>query len=691
MASITINGNQIIVPDNIPLIEACALAKVEIPRFCYHDRLKVAGNCRMCLVEMIIPKSPKPVASCATKVSDGMVVSTNSDMVHSARKGVMQFLLINHPLDCPICDQGGECDLQDQAYFYGKDHSEFSEMKRSVDDKNMGPLVQTHMTRCIHCTRCIRFMDDIAGTSELGVIARGEHMAITTFSGKNLQSELSGNIIDLCPVGALTAKPYASQARSWELQHTNSIDILDAIGSNIRIDSRGLKVVRILPRVNAGINQEWLSDKSRFAHDGLYLQRIDQPYIKKGWQGLEETDFPKAIAKVVDMIGKIPGESIAALAGPLTDLQTAYSLKVLLDHLGSQNYDCRIDGAAISCTSRGNYLFNSTIAGVERATSLLLIGTNPRWEAALINARIFSAVSQNKFSVANIGFHSNLNYKVEQLGHQASVLQDILNGQHEYAKILKDGDRPMIIAGRDAISGSHGNVIAELILRIVEKYKLDQRDDWNGYNLLHKTASSVGALDVGLLPQQKDSNIHSIMDKCKTGEIKMLILTAADDLPDNTDLSNVFVVYIGTHGDKYAQDADVILPAACYTEKCALYANTEGIYQHTMQAVPKIGNAKDDCDIIIDIMKSLSIKTPFRNKEELLLHLDKIIGFSAKYNNCQRASYRVSCDPSMDESYLLKADLQHVQMTATMRNFYMTDCISRASKTMSLCSTQRNL
>src|SRR5204863_5234728 len=413
MPKLTIDGTEVEVPAGTTILQACEHAGIEVAHFCYHERLAIAGNCRMCLVE--VEKSPKPIASCAMPATDGMVVLTNSPKAIKAQKGVMEFLLINHPLDCPICDQGGECDLQDQAMAYGFDRSRFEENKRAVPHKNFGPLVETSMNRCIHCTRCIRFLTEVAGVEELGATGRGEDMEISTYIERALSSELSANIIDLCPVGALTSKPYAFVARPWELRKTESVDVLDAVGSNVRIDSRGAQVLRVLPRLNEAVNEEWISVKTRFAHDGLIHRRLDRPWIRRGGR-LVEAEWREALDLVADRLRGVPGERIAAIAGDLCDAEAMFAVKELLGGLGATSLDCRQDGAKLDGSCRAGYLFNTTIAGIEQADACLLVGTNPRWEAALVNARLRKRYLRGGFRVAAIGPAPDLTFPVERPG-----------------------------------------------------------------------------------------------------------------------------------------------------------------------------------------------------------------------------------------------------------------------------------
>jgi NADH-quinone oxidoreductase subunit G len=676
MPKITVNGNEVEFEKGMTILQACELAGEEIPRFCYHERLKIAGNCRMCLVQ-VEGGPPKPAASCAMPAGDGMVVHTNSPMVKKAREGVMEFLLMNHPLDCPICDQGGECDLQDQAMAYGRGDSRFEEDKRSVKDKYMGPLVKTHMTRCIQCTRCIRFLEDVAGVCELGAVNRGEDMEVSTYVEKSLTSEMSGNIIDLCPVGALTSKPYAFKARPWELRKTESIDVLDAVGSNIRVDSRGKEVVRILPRLNEEINEEWISDKTRFSYDGLKVQRLDIPYIKVDGK-LKPTSFNEAYKVIADKLKVTDADNIAAIAGDMADCESMYALKQFMKKSGVNNIDCRQDGMEIGAEGRASYLFNTTIQGIEKADLCLLVGTNPRREAAIINSRIRKANVNNGLEVASIGGCANFTYPVEKLGSSVKDLQSIADGKSKFSKKLKEAKNPMIIIGAGALCRDDANHIMHLANSIVSKYNM-VREDWNGFNVLHNAASRVGGLDMEFLPSGNGMSTKQILSGCKQGKIEMLYLLGADEI-DMSELGKTFVVYQGHHGDAGAHRADVILPGAAYTEKSATYVNTEGRVQKTAPAIFPIGQAKEDWLIIKDLALASGISLNYSNIKELRQDLqvkyptfaksdivrEKWIGFGKK-------------DKHIDEPF-----------RNSIKNFYMTDPVSRASKTMAACSSEIN-
>ncbi len=602
MPKLIIDGTEIEVEDGITLIQACEAAGVQIPRFCYHERLSIAGNCRMCLVE--VTGMPKPVASCALGVNDlrpapdgtPPEIQTKSETVKMAREGVMEFLLINHPLDCPICDQGGECDLQDQAMTYGVDASRYAENKRAVEDKNIGPLIKTMMTRCIHCTRCVRFMSEVAGVEELGAIGRGEDVEITTYLEQGMRSELSGNVIDLCPVGALTSRPYAFAARPWELRKTETIDVMDALGSNIRVDTRGREVMRIMPRNNDDVNEEWISDKTRFIWDGLRTQRLDQPYIRKGGK-LRPASWDEALAAVARRLKKAPGNRIAAIAGDLAAAEEIFALKDLLTGLGSPNMDCRQDGAALDpAKGRASYLFNSGIAEIDEADAILLIGTNPRVEAAVLNARIRERWRRGGLSVGLIGREAALTYDYDYLGAGPDTLRQVAAGKHPFHRVLKRAKRPMLILGQAALSGSDGAAVATLAAQIASATGMLASGS-NGFNILHLAAARVGGLDLGFVPGKGGLNTAAILRAAKAGKLDVLYLLGADEC-NLEDLGNTFVIYQGTHGDAGAQAADVILPGAAYTEKSGTYVNMEGRTQLTQRAAFPPGDAREDWAII---------------------------------------------------------------------------------------------
>lgn len=682
MPKLTIDGQEIEIEDGLTVLQACEQAGVEIPHFCFHERLKIAGNCRMCLVD--IEKSPKPVASCAMPAGEGMVVHTNTQRVQKAREGVMEFLLINHPLDCPICDQGGECDLQDQAFKYGKGKSRYSEKKRSVHDKNLGPLVKTNMTRCIHCTRCIRFSSDVAGVPEMGAVGRGEHMEIVSYLEKTLTSELSGNVIDLCPVGALTSKPYAFAARKWELHTTESIDVMDSVGSNIRVDSRGLEVMRILPKLNEDINEEWISDKARFSYDGLKNQRLDRPYIKKNGKFYEAT-WKQAIDSISAKFGEITNKSaIAAIAGSLAPCETMFLLKKLLSYLGSDLCDANQFGYKFDTSSRANYLFNTTISGIEKADVCLLIGANPRQITPVLNSRIGRMVRQGSLKVGRVGPVDDQTYKIIELGSELQILQHLISETNEagnkeivsFKNLLASANNPMIIIGDAAISRSDAHGLFNLLHEIVQKYNI-VRPGWNGFNILHNHASMVGALDLGFLYGTEGNGTAKILEKTQTGEVEILYLLGADDFDTSKINSKTFVIYQGHHGDIGASRADVILPEAAYTEQDAMYVNLEGRLQLARAAVSPIGEAKIGIEVINMVAKAMGIEfssnslkkihEEMATKHEVFDHIDEIIPSNFI--------------PFKSNVKLLKQPLEKLNI-----NYYMTDPISRASVTMARCT-----
>ncbi len=595
MPKLTIDDIEVEVEHGLTILQACELAGIEIPRFCYHERLSIAGNCRMCLVKM--KGSPKPIASCAMPAADGMVITANSPEVHKMRRGVMEFLLINHPLDCPICDQGGECDLQDQAMFYGFDRGRFIENKRAVEDKDLGPLVKTVMTRCIHCTRCIRFATEVAGVPELGATGRGEHMEVGTYVERTLQSELSGNIIDLCPVGALTSKPYAFVARPWELSKTESVDVMDAVGSNIRIDARGNEVLRVLPRLNEDINEEWISDKTRFACDGLRRQRLDRPYIRE--QGrLRPATWTEAFAVIAKRLSGVSGERIAGIIGDLADAESMVMLKDLLAALGSPHLDCRQNGAKLPASPRAAYLFNTTIAGIEQSDACLLIGTNPRMEASIINQRLRKRWRRVRMPIGLIGPDADLTYPYQSLGNDPRTLQAIAGGEHAFADVLRAAERPMLIVGQAALARPDGAAVLAAARTVAEGCGLIRPDDaWNGFNILHTAAARVGGLDLGCVPAEGGRDLEGILAGAESGEVEVVYLLGADEF-DTSRLGAAFVIYQGHHGDAGAHRADVILPGAAYSEKNGTYVNTEGRVQYGQRAGFPPGEAKEDWAIL---------------------------------------------------------------------------------------------
>lgn len=678
MPKLIIDEKEIEVEEGLTVMQACESAGIEIPHFCFHERLKIAGNCRMCLVEM--ERAPKPIASCSMPVAEGMVITTNSPKIKKAREGVMEFLLANHPLDCPICDQAGECDLQDQAFKYGKTGSRYTDEKRSVKDKNMGPLVKTQMTRCIQCTRCIRFSTEIAGVPELGAINRGEHMEITSYLEKTLTSELSGNVIDLCPVGALTSKPYAFHGRSWELEKTESIDVMDALGSNIRIDSRGLEVMRVLPKLNEEINEEWISDKARFACDGLKRQRLDAPYVRINGK-LVETSWDATMASVAKKINGIKGNEIASIAGSTANTESMFLLKKMLSSLGSNKVDANQFGYKIDGSGRSNYLFNTGIANASKADVCLVVGANLRHSAPVLNARIGQSVRSGQMYMARVGEVDNQTYDIEELGGDAKLLEDILNGTIDFAKKLKNAKRPMIIIGDAALSRSDGYAILALAHAIAKKYNL-VTPDWNGFNILHNHASMVGALDVGFIYGGKGAGTEDILKQSREGKVKVLYVLGADDFDASLIGKDCFVIYQGHHGDEAVKRADVIFPEAAYTEQDAIFVNMEGRPQYARAAVSPVGVAKESWNIIVNLAKALNIDMCFNSLEEvrtimakehkIFAHIDEIL-------------------PSEFVSFEAPIKLLKKPLKKTFTNYYMTDQISRASVTMAKIMQAQNL
>ncbi len=672
MAKMTIDGTEIEVEDGITVLQACEQAGVEIPRFCYHERLSIAGNCRMCLVEM--ERAPKPIASCSMPVGDGMVIKTNTETVKKARNGVMEFLLINHPLDCPICDQGGECDLQDQAMAYGFDHSRFKENKRSVTDKNLGPLVETHMTRCIHCTRCIRFSTEVAGVEVLGATGRGENMEVGTYVEQAISSELSANIIDLCPVGALTSKPYAFEARPWELTKTESVDVMDAVGSNIRVDSRGREVMRVLPMLNEDVNEEWISDKTRYACDGLARQRLDKPYMKVDGK-LQAASWHDAFDAIGGKVRGLDGSRIGAIAGDMCDAEAMTALKDLMTALGSNNIDCRQDGAKLTTGARAGYTFNTTIAGIEDADACLLVGSNPRLEAPIINARLRKRMVEGGFKVGMVGEAVDLTYRYEHLGAGPQTLKEIADGTHSFWEILKSAERPMIIVGQGALTHADGAAVLAAARKIAETTGMIA-EDWNGFNVLHTAAARVAGLDLGLVPGEGGKDVAGILDGAASGDIEVVYLLAADEI-DTAKLTNAFVIYQGHHGDAGAHVADIVLPGAAYTEKEGTYVNTEGRVQRGRRATFPPGDAREDWAILRALSEVLGKTLPYNNLGQVRARMVEVAPLLDQLE---------VVTPSAWADFGQAGSLDGGPFASPITNFYMTDPISRASATMAACT-----
>ncbi len=673
MIKLTVDGKEIEVEEGCTVLQACEIAGEEVPRFCYHDRLSIAGNCRMCLVE-VKPGPPKPQASCALPAANGQIISTKSKMVEDARKGVMEFLLINHPLDCPICDQGGECDLQDQAMSFGSDKTRYLETKRAVEEKSMGPLIKTNMTRCIHCTRCVRFSTEVAGVNDLGALGRGESMEITTYLEKSIESELSACVVDLCPVGALTSKPYAFNARPWELTHIETIDVMDAMGSNIRVDTKGNQVMRVLPRLNEDINEEWISDKTRFAVDGLKVQRLDKPYIRNSIGSLEASNWDTAFKKIKDELLKTEKNKIACLLGDLVDVETAFALKTLFKKLNVDNIDCRIDGAEIGEHGRAGYIFNSEIKGIEEADALLIVGSNPRLEAAVLNARIRKRYLMGNFPIGVIGEKVDLKYPYNHLGTSSLDLEKLKNNGNEFSKKFLNAQKPMIIVGMGAFTNENGSAILNKLRELAEYFGVVNKE-WNGFNVLQSSAGRTGALDIGFIPSKKGLNAKQIFSKGNEGELSFIWLMGVDN-KDVLKLKKPFVVYQGHHGDAGAHIADVILPGAAYTEKSATYVNTEGRPQIAKQATFPPGDAKEDWKIVRAFSDYVKNKLPFDDLESLRRKLYEEFPHLGQIDEIKKARW---------SKFGVKGKINNIKLKSSIENFYNTCSISRTSETMATC------
>jgi NADH-quinone oxidoreductase subunit G len=663
MPKLTIDGMEVTVEPGTSIIQAAEQLGIEIPRFCYHDKLSVPANCRMCLVE--VEKSPKPVASCAMPCAEDMKVHTNSPQAQKARKGVIEMLLINHPLDCPICDQGGECDLQDQTVAFGFDRSRYREEKRAVKDKDLGPLIKTTMTRCIHCTRCVRFGDEIAGVDEMGVLNRGEHLEIGTYVQQMVSSELSGNIIDICPVGALTSKPYEFTARPWELRKVESIDVSDAVGSNIRIDTRSGAVLRVLPRLHEGVNEEWISDKARFSIDGLKNQRLDRPYVRVNGK-LEPASWNQAFAAITEKMSGVDGKKLGAIAGDLADCESMAALQDLLAAYGSKNLECRQDGAQYDVSQACGWRFNTTIAGIEQADVILLVGTNPRHEAALVNARIRKTWLAKRIKIGVIGQQVDLNYPTKFLGAGPETLAELANGKGVFAEVLSKAQNPMIIVGQGALSRDDGMEIQALARAVAVKFNM-VKDGWNGFNVLHTQASRVGALELGF--------VGGDLDKMLKGDV--LYLLGADEIPVGSIGKNTFVIYQGHHGDAAAARADVILPGSAYTEKNATYVNVEGRAQQAKQAIFPPGEAREDWKIIRALSEALGKTLPYDDIAQLRARMAKANPVFANIDSVKAAEWKPFGKDGKHDA---------APFSLVISNFYMTDVISRASRVMEECT-----
>lgn len=679
MTKLIIDGKEIDVPAEFTLLQACEAAGAEIPRFCYHERLSIAGNCRMCLVE--VKGGPKPVASCAWGVRDCRPgpkgeppeISTKSPMVKKAREGVMEFLLINHPLDCPICDQGGECDLQDQAMGYGVDTSRFAENKRAVEDKYLGVLVKTSMNRCIQCTRCVRFAAEVCGVPEMGALGRGEDMEISTYLETALTSELQGNLVDICPVGALTSKPYAFAARPWELGKTQSIDVMDAVGSAIRVDTRGREVMRILPRVNEAINEEWISDKTRHIVDGLRSQRLDRPFVRENGK-LRAATWPEAFAAIAAKVKGAAPKKIGAIAGDLAAVEEMFALKELLTKMGSANVATQ-DGAAFDPKAgRASYIFNPTIAGIEQADALLIVGSNPRKEAAVLNARIRKRWRSGQMKVGVIGDKADLTYGYDYLGAGTDSLGELAAGKNAFADVLKGAKTPIVLVGAGAVSRSDGAAV----LALAAKLAVDVgaiTDGWNGFAVLQATASKVGALDIGFAPG--DGSLP-LADMTKAGGLDVLFSLGADDV---NVADGTFVVYIGTHGDRGAHRADVILPGAAYTEKSGIYVNTEGRAQIANRAAFPPGDAREDWAVLRALSDVLGHKLPWDSLTALRQAIFKAVPHLMRLDQIEAGD-----DAAIKALASKGGSVDKAAFKSPVADFYLTNPIARASAVMAECS-----
>ena len=668
MPTLKVDGIEVEVPPGSTVLQACEAAGKEIPRFCYHQRLSIAGNCRMCLVE-VKPGPPKPQASCALPAMDNQEVFTASEMTVKARKGVMEMLLINHPLDCPICDQGGECDLQDQAMHYGADTSRYAEVKRAVQDKDMGPLIKTIMTRCIHCTRCVRFVDEVAGVPAIGALGRSGDMEISTLE-KAVASELSGNVIDLCPVGALTSKPYAFNARPWELTKTESIDLMDGMGANIRIDSRSDEVLRVLPRLNEDVNEEWIGDKSRFSNDGLKRQRLDRPYVRKDGK-LQAASWEEALQTVAVKLKGTAPEKIGAIVGDLADCESVFALKGVLDGLGVTSMDCRQDGAAIDPSCRAGYILNGGLAAVDQADAVLLVGTNPRLEAPVWNARFRARWLASGFKVGVVGENADLTYRNSYLGAGPQTLGEIAEGSHEFCQTLADAENVLVIIGQGALAREGGAAVLAATRAIAEKYA-GGRD---GFGMLHTSGARVGALDLGFVPGEGGRDTAGILDGAASGEIETVFLLGADEL-DTSKLANAFVIYQGHHGDKGAHGADVILPAAAYTEKDATYVNTEGRPQRAFRAIFPPGEAKEDWAIIRALSGALGNPLPYNDLSTLRDGMEEAVPHLGAIDELTEAEWG---------AFGTSGQMGEMPFASPVQNYYHTNAIARASQTMARC------
>ena len=666
MPKLKVNNKEIDIEEGLTVLQACEAAGVEIPRFCYHEKLSIAGNCRMCLVEM--EKSLKPVASCAMPATEGMNIKTNTPLVEKARKGVMEFLLANHPLDCPVCDQGGECDLQDQSMFYGIDKSRFKENKRSVPDKYMGPLIKTQMTRCIHCTRCIRFATEVAGVTELGAIGRGEDMEITTYLEQSMQSELSANVVDLCPVGALTSKPYVFEARPWELKKTETIDVMDAVGSNIRVDTYGWEVKRVLPRINEDINEEWISDKSRYACDGLLSQRLDTPYIK--FNGKFEKASWKEVYKIIASKFKNTNkDKICGFVGDLTNMESAYIFKEFFNKtLNSVNIESRDSQIYLNSEKRENYLFNSTINGIEESDLILLIGTNPRFEATILNARIRKSYLQNKTNIVSLNDVGDLTYPYESLDGKIDNIKKISENGNKISNQILEAKKPMIIFGQSLLNSSSSKYVFESLKTFLTKNnKITEK--WNPINILSNNSSTVGNFDLGIY--KNTNGFNDVLKNLNDHLYEIVYLLGQDNL--DFKKKDEFIIYQGTHGDKGAEIADIILPGAAYTEQNGFFTNLEGKLQKAYKASYPPGEAKEDWLIINELAEQMNNRKLFNDKNELDSSMINFINLFIEKNLSKK------------EKTISDLDFVNETLKINVSDYYFSNVVARSSKTMLEC------
>ena len=666
MLKLKVNDIEVEVEEGLTVLQACEKAGVEIPRFCYHEKLSIAGNCRMCLVEM--EKSPKPIASCAMPAADGMVIKTNTPKIEKSRKGVMEFLLANHPLDCPVCDQGGECDLQDQSMFYGIDKSRYKENKRAVPDKNMGPLIKTQMTRCIHCTRCVRFATEVAGVPELGAIGRGEDMQITTYLEQSVQSELSGNVIDLCPVGALTSKPYVFEARPWELKKTETIDVMDAVGSNIRVDTYDWEVKRVLPIINEDINEEWISDKTRYACDGLLNQRLDTPYIKYN-NKFEKASWDEVYKIIKSKIENANKDRICGFVGDLTNMETSFIFKEFLERtVNTKKYDFRSQKRFIDNSKRENYLFNSSINGIEEADLILLIGTNPRYEATMVNARIRKAFVNNNTKIVSLNDVGDLTYDYQCLNGRTRTIKDIFENNDKLSKQIIEAKKPIVIFGESFFKVKSANYLFNLSKEFLNKNNKFS-DNWNPLNLLSTDASTVGNLDLGIIDKS-----NKILDELHNNKFEIIFLMGQDNL--DFKKKDEFVIYQGSHGDKGAEIADIILPGSAFTEQSGHYTNLEGKLQKAYKASYPPGDAKEDWQIINDLAEVMNNRKLFNDKNELESSMLNYLKISKDQQSSE--IYKINDNDFNDE--ILQIDF---------KDYYFSNVIARSSKTMLECNNSK--